>query len=474
MGGAGAAGDAEVGRLPAELLEAIADPRRGRITVVTGAGTSVEAPTGLPMARELAQESHRRLIEDGVIIDGSCRNPEDLSSVADAVFLATGSQRMLVERFLPDRFRNASPNEGHLRTAALFCEGAIRSVLTLNFDMAQRTALADLGGRDVALIRGPEDHARMAMKSLVFLHRSIDADPDELILRSESLEEAWRGGWEEVVVQAVAGTSVVVFVGLGTPSAVLVETTRHIMRALGSEAEHIYVVDVSPPSESAFLAALGLPEENYVRLPWSSFTEALDVRVVAEQLADIKRHIAQILADNGWNVDNTEDVIGAMGDLGVVKLGRLRAKWLMQKEGAYATGDDVALGHMADLLLGWAYIERETGARAFFGEDGVVELELEGTPRMAALAFSGRGLSRWATMVVKATERAHALGRRRPPPRVVLLSGVMGGEGVIAPPQDLVGGDEDNVAVGVIDEVEVVSVDSLMSRGVPAAIFGGA
>ena len=66
----------------------------------------------------------------------------DLSAVADAVVQTTGSQRELIDRFPAGEFRLAKPNEGYLIMAALLLEGAVANALTLNFDLAARTALA--------------------------------------------------------------------------------------------------------------------------------------------------------------------------------------------------------------------------------------------------------------------------------------------------------------------------------------------
>jgi len=261
--------------LPAELLEAVASPGGGRIVLVLGAGCSGERPTDLPLAGDLARECHRRLLADGRLADGAVGNPDDLSAVAAAVFEATGSQRDLVERFPPDRFRNAEPNDGYLIAAAFLRESAVSCVMTLNFDVAASTALAHLGTREeVSTIGGPEDHHRLGARNLIYLHRNINSEPDELILRREALDEEWRDHWEEVVARRVLGGPVTVFVGLGSPAAVLVETTRRILAALEVGAR-VYVVDPLERERSAFFAALDLDPRVYVRLGWSEFMHRL-------------------------------------------------------------------------------------------------------------------------------------------------------------------------------------------------------
>ncbi len=110
--------------LPAELLQAISSPGGGRIALVIGAGCSVEAPTGVPVASQCSVEVHRRLLDDGVLQNGDCADPYDLSAVADAVFARTHSQRDVVER-LRERYnlKLATPNDGHLIAAAIALRG---------------------------------------------------------------------------------------------------------------------------------------------------------------------------------------------------------------------------------------------------------------------------------------------------------------------------------------------------------------
>lgn len=155
--------------LPTKLLEAIAHEDGGRVVIVVGAGCSFEAPTSLPLASTCAENAHRRLILDGVISDGDCPNAKDLSSVADAVKQAKGTQAPLVERLPLTKFRSAEPNEGHLLAAAMMREQAVKAVVTLNFDLAISTALAILGNREVITLTGPQDHHRMGIVNLVYL-----------------------------------------------------------------------------------------------------------------------------------------------------------------------------------------------------------------------------------------------------------------------------------------------------------------
>lgn len=148
----------------------------GRVVLVVGAGCSAEPPTSLPLSRELALNAHRRLVEDGVLDDGDCPEPGNLSCVADVVWSKTNSQRELVIRFPCDGFRQAEPNRGHLLTAAMLYEQALSCVMTLNFDLALSNALSQIGAHgSVTIINKPEDYVSLGLSNLVYLHRNVEA-----------------------------------------------------------------------------------------------------------------------------------------------------------------------------------------------------------------------------------------------------------------------------------------------------------
>lgn len=116
--------------------------------LVTGAGTSIEPPTAIPLAWQCSSDAHSRLIADGVLDVGDCNDPYDLSALADAVVQKTKSQEALVSRLAIEPMRNAKPNDGHLIAIALMIEGAISNIVTLNYDLAFSNAISELGIRN--------------------------------------------------------------------------------------------------------------------------------------------------------------------------------------------------------------------------------------------------------------------------------------------------------------------------------------
>jgi hypothetical protein len=453
----------EDGNLPAALLQAIAYPGGGRVVLVTGAGCSVEAPTRLPLADQLARDCFRQLVEDLVLEDNACESPDDLSAVADSVFAARNSQRELVERFPPDRFRRATPNEGHTLAAALMREGAISNILSLNFDLAQDTALSNVGAaEEVATIVGPGDHHRLIARNLVYLHRCITSDPDELILRTMQLEE-WMDRWEEVVAQRVIGGSVTVFVGLGSPAGVLLETTSRILGSVEGGAL-VYVVDPADRERSQFFAKLGLGPDTYVQLGWTEFMRTLSDRVVREHVAALSLASEDMTAENGWHSEDVAMVCAQLRTLGLFRLGRLRAQWLLRDEPytPHPTAPEVQR-MLADLIIGLSMLQRLTGRDMRCADSGIVEFEDAEGRRTSLLVGSGGGHRRWAHVEGAIGHRIQQLAPGFRAIRWALVAGVAGGRTTIAPPPDITG---ERVRASVVtagDDFAILTVDELRS-----------
>ena len=165
--------------LPPDLLQAIAEPTGSRVVLLVGAGCSLEPPTSLPLSRQCAEQAHAELLAEGVLAIGDCSDPSDLSVLAETVADRTGSQDALIGRMHPNCFKTAQPNHGHTLAAILLRERAISCVVTLNFDLALSSALAMVGGDDVEVIQGPEDHGRLGTINLVYLHRNANSEPGE-------------------------------------------------------------------------------------------------------------------------------------------------------------------------------------------------------------------------------------------------------------------------------------------------------
>jgi hypothetical protein len=443
--------------LPAALLRAVAE-KSGRLALVVGAGCSLEAPTGLELASTYSLEAHRRLIQDGLLTEGECAFPDDLSALASAVWAKHDDQSAVVERLPRSDFRQAQPNSGYLMAAALLRERAVSFVLTVNFDLAMTAALGRLSATEVDVIPGPAAASQLGSATVIYLHRNVDeVDANRWILRREALQDEWREGWEQVVTQRVVSSPVVVFAGLGSPAAVLTETITRV-RASMTDSHHAYVVD--PAAQTAFQAALNLPEDAHIRLGWGDFMELLGSRLVEEFRHALHARCTEICSEHGWDeeVEPSLDLCDRLHSIGLVRLGELRAAWLLDT--ALYSPDDARRDLLADLLLGVGLVERHHGAKASFQADGVVRLVGEGVASTAFLAASGQGTLRWNAIearMLKRLDSAPGLDR----PRAALLSGVLGGRPqAIAAPEDVIGDWGGDITQGT-PRPELITVDEI-------------
>ena len=370
--------------LPSAILHAISSGGGGRVVLVLGAGCSVEEPTNLPMSGYLSEDCHRRLCADGVLDGSEVSDHRDLSAVADAVFLKTGSQKDLVDRFPIGEFRGARANEGYKIMVALLLEGALTDAMTLNFDLAAPHAVSELGaGAKVSIVRGPEFHHQLSQRNLIYLHRDANSTPDELILRTETLEDAWRDQWEQVVAQRVLASPTVVFVGLGSPAAILVDTIQRIATATGASGGNVFVVDPSNPLDSRFAQAINVPADNYIRMNWGDFMRSLSERLMTEHRAEMVQDCANVVTVNGYDHEDVTDICDHLVAHGILALGGIRASWMLDHLPYQPHAGDANLHNICNLILGIAMVERLSGRKAKITADGLVEFASDGYPTTA-------------------------------------------------------------------------------------------
>jgi hypothetical protein len=378
--------------LPPELLQAVSSPGGGKIAMVLGAGCSVEPPTNIPVSRVCSKEIHRLLILDGILQKGDCADPDDLSALADAVFSRRNSQRDVVER-LRDHYglKLATPNNGYLIVAALLCEGVISSVVTLNYDLALSTALSELGaGKIVGVVERPEDLAHQKTINLYYLHRNANAaDPESWILRTAALNVEWKGHWETIIANKVLAAPVVLFAGLGTPVAVLIESTK-LLRAALPAVTTLYLADPEDMVSSKFFQALGLDAAHYISSGWGALMEGLSRRLLEEQIAKLGQAAVSKTQEDHLPNEDIARFLNTLQHMGIVRVGKLRAYWLLSEK-PYLVFDENILGLLADLLLALATMVRVSGAEAVIIEDGRVEFQRAGRTVASFIVASGNG-----------------------------------------------------------------------------------
>lgn len=179
----------------------------GKLVVYVGAGVSMSQPTALPSGAALAVTIHSMLKTSFPVLDAV--DGSDLNAVADAVAALPGGEEAL--RLTAARaasFKSATPGYAHRVLAHLVLEGAI-DVLTTNWDNCiERGAddeqlLAAVTARDLTDVSPPW---------LLKLH-GCATRPASLLLTSSHLDSP--PSWVREQTEALMGSAVVVFIGIG-------------------------------------------------------------------------------------------------------------------------------------------------------------------------------------------------------------------------------------------------------------------
>lgn len=347
-------------------------------------------------------------------------------------------------------------------TAALLREGAIASVVTLNFDLALSTAIGQLGvGDKVVIIDGPDDLPNQRTTNLYYLHRNANAaDPETWILRTEALRAEWKGKWEAVVAARVLATPVVVFAGLGSPADVLIESSKLIQNAIpnGSKA---YQIDPGDPNESEFFKALALDSASFVQMTWCDFMEALSQRLVVEHTSQLKTAADTMVQRDKLAPEDLTALLDRLQDIGLLDVGRLRASWLLHDK-PYFAEELLARELIADLLLAAALIARVTDTAAFLFGNGIVEFK-RGDRTVATHVFiSGCGSrSRIAIESELSSRQRHFRGLATPPTGAI-VAGIRGNTttAITTPPDVLLGDTSTSILFGQ-SAIPIFHVESL-------------
>ena len=405
------------------------------MALVVGAGCSVEPPTSLKLSSEYSREAHNALVADGVLAEGKCSEPEDLSELAEFVFQQSESQADLVKRLPRHEFRTARPNDGYLNAVALMLEGVVSCVVTLNYDLALAHAVSELGGGGISVINGSKDVGDLGSKSVIYLHGNANATDEEgWILRKTVLEEEWRNTWQTLVADRVSTSPFLIFAGLGSPAAVLAESVSRL-RQINAGVPTTYVVDPYPDSQ--FSRGLEIPEDNHMQMKWSEFMKLVSKRVARECCRDIKDSATSISEEQGWDTEagRFEDLIACFHSAGLRVMGRTRAVWLC-REIPYQQDSPENRDPMAQLLLALGKILADPIYELSINRDGLIRVRVNGRIKGYAMALHGAGVKLRSTVRELVQKTAANMTEK---PDVVLVAGfVATSSDDLAPPGDII------------------------------------
>ena len=264
---------------------------------------------------------------------------------------------------------------------------------------------------------------------------------------------------EEVIAQRVLGGPITVFVGLGTPASVLVETTKRILAAIGTPRVNVYVVDPIAYEDSSFSDALAIPSEDYLSIGWCELMRALAQRVVEEHRAAIEHDCDQLAKELDHENEDVSDLCHRLARIGLVRLGQLRAAWMLEK-GSYLPHDPgIPLRLFSSLVLGVRLVERLSDRQANFVDEGLVEFSQDS--RVARVMMcSGQGWMNYARIEAELRKRQEILRSQGKASSVALVGGVESSTDMATPSDIVVGTDPHDLVTGP-EHLTIVSIAQL-------------
>jgi hypothetical protein len=359
----------------------------------------------------------------------------------------TGSQGDLVARLPRAHFRSAEPNRGHCEAAALLREGALADVVTLNFDLALSTAIAQIGGDEIRQIQGPEFHSDLGRTNLIYLHRNVNwPNAEDWILTTDALRQAWGDGkWETVIMRRSAAVPVVVFAGLGSRAEVLERSVAQIREAAENA---VFLVEPGALEDSEFFTALDLGEESHIPLGWVEFMDALAERVAVEHRNALLEACRAQARREGWAMPDLVASQELLDSLDILELGQFRADLTLSMR-TYAPSKDIAPEHLADLLLAFELVTATLESEGSITGPGTIEFSDAGGRRVCVVGFaSGRGLR--SELSIEAELQTFVSYRRvKAAPATYIVSGINDSPIAVSAPEDLISeSDSDDLITG--------------------------
>lgn len=412
--------------IPAELLQSLAAPGGGQVALVIGAGCSVGHPTSIPLAGDLSEAVERQLVLNGRLQENQCANPRDLAALASLVFQICNNQVELVQCFPIQQMRLARANLGYKLLVALMAEGAISHVLSLNFDLAIQNAAAELG-IEIATIAAVNEPVPIRA-ALVQLHGNANSEPDNLVLRTEVMDEEWIGQWHQVVAQQVLAAPTVLFAGLGSPAPVLTTTVGMIQNALGGN-KALYQADIIPFAHSGFAAQLEIPEQRYIQGSWDAVVTRLAERIAAQQVDSLSRSGRALLAENHQSETDIERFTGIAAKLvgqSLLTLGKMRAFADLDRDKLYRPHSVRDDEFMSEPMLRLAQVAERFGLETAPTPAGTWMLRRNGQQIAQIMLATGGGVRRMAAVESRAkTICATIADNAAMPVDVVLIGGLI-------------------------------------------------
>jgi DNA-binding transcriptional ArsR family regulator len=241
------------------------------------------------------------------------------------------------------------------------------------------------------------------------------------------------------VTQKALSVPTILFVGLGSPAAVLTESVKLIRQSI-PDATDTYQVGPGDSTNSVFFKTLGLDDAHYIRAGWCDFMDTLTRRLAVEHVSRLERSAEALVRDNELEQEDLSAIVRRLREMGLVPLGELRASWL-RPESNYWPDEEVGRGHVANLLLAAAFVARNTSTEPVLVGNGIVEFRRDGRTLASYVFASGLGTRKYLGMEAALATRSRRYRELPVPPLGAIVGGTEDMPTIPSAPVDIVSGD---------------------------------
>ena len=230
---------------------------------------------------------------------------------------------------------------------------------------------------------------------------------------------------------------VVLFAGIGTPVAVLIESAKLLCASL-PPPKQLFLAAPGALAQSEFFQELGIDEARFVQRPWGALMRELSDRLLEEHVERLNQAATRKTREDGLPKEDISEQLAVLRQMGIVRLGSLRARWLLYDK-PYCTFEESTVGLLADLLLALAIIARISNAAPVILEDGCVQYRRQDWTVVCFIVVSGSGHRGRNAIEVELQSRCPKYLHN---PTAVLVGGTSAlWQAPVSPPADIISGE---------------------------------
>jgi hypothetical protein len=295
--------------IPSKLIDQMLE---GRVLFFVGAGCSMDEPSSLPSAWQLAQKSIKpRLtgtlagrIEEIEIETGNKLGIEDIAQL----FLESDGNLDRFNRLLPrQQWLGAVHHQGHEVLAELWAEGLIEDIVTTNMDaLIEAGFKASTGIEPNVYTQSRHFQDRPAAPRVFKIHGCLRDEATMIWARSHLESDQWQHDWARVLMEhEVLRCSTIVYIGYAT-------NLKYLSNILARANKKPAAFIVNPcdwqqlqAKAPEFMKITGLQPEEHIKAGAKAFLSELRERIIRDLTAQVMRsEVPQLLEKLGLSEES--------------------------------------------------------------------------------------------------------------------------------------------------------------------------